>query len=258
MIRVLVLLILISVIFCEEQIVSLVGIEDGYEANHFAFTVIPENDAILPLVQPLIDQGVFRMLFSGEDSLFVSDDGEIIDEIQRAQFFRAYTMVVNDNVVWTITGDTFTGSGSIDLTYGLFEFGYSYYGPISPEEIFHSVYTENALQIVEDAYGHFFIPDMNVDTIVCLVPGQVYQMFILDDVEFYFSFAPCDSCYLDMYGGDANYDYIVDVLDIVFVVSGILDEIDFPYFVECIVDLNSDDEIDIFDVLAMVEIIMGY
>jgi hypothetical protein len=54
--------------------------------------------------------------------------------------------------------------------------------------------------------------------------------------------------------GDFNYDFIINVIDIVYIINSILNQE--VYHSNCSLDLNSDDEINILDVLILIDIIL--
>lgn len=92
-----ILIFLISLFFSEEQIITLNGFEDVLYPNHFAFCVIPYNDSMIDIIQPLIDSEIFIVIKSGEDSLYYNDDGNLIDQIGQVEYFKPYTIYVSEH-----------------------------------------------------------------------------------------------------------------------------------------------------------------
>ena len=70
------------------------------------------------------------------------------------------------------------------------------------------------------------------------------------------NFGVCDSCATGLLG-DANYDGFIDVLDVVLVVSLIVNETITSELETCISDLDLNDEINVIDVVALLQLIIN-
>ena len=70
------------------------------------------------------------------------------------------------------------------------------------------------------------------------------------------NFGVCDSCATNLLG-DANYDGFVDVLDVVLVVSLIVNETITSELETCISDLDLNNEINVIDVVALLQLIIN-
>ena len=116
--------------------------------------------------------------------------------------------------------------------------------PIDTSYLIDSGYLYNNLDIIYDganpdigAYEH------NGDY---WVPGITWD---LND-EFGENFLIPDSLYM---GGDANQDGIINTLDIILIVNHIINE----YYIGENSDINNDSNIDVFDIIAIVQIILS-
>ena len=70
------------------------------------------------------------------------------------------------------------------------------------------------------------------------------------------NFGVCDSCATNLLG-DANYDGFIDVLDVVLVVSLIVNEAITSELETCISDLDLNNEINVIDVVALLQLIIN-
>ena len=70
------------------------------------------------------------------------------------------------------------------------------------------------------------------------------------------NFGVCDSCATNLLG-DANYDGFIDVLDVVLVVSLIVNETITSELETCISDLDLNNEINVIDVVALLQLIIN-
>lgn len=244
----------ISLIFSETQTMHL----QPWMINLEAFYVIPENPELTSIFQPLADDGIdVSIEFNGNVLDYTESTGWVGEDIV-AEPYKCYriTLSITSPYDLVITGALVQTPFEIEFTAGNNHFGYSLPIEQHPNNFLEGLFTQAGILLVTNDYGGFYAPEMGVNTIGCLSPGDGYNIETYNEGLLIADFYSCEDCLIVENWGDLNLDGSINILDIIHLVNAIIEN-DIPDDLECLYDPNSDGEIDILDIVHIINYIVG-
>jgi|GEM_PF-537475 hypothetical protein len=223
-----------------------------FQNNRVSFYVLPEDSDIQSIFQPLIDSNQLEFIFEGvtENSFTLIEDNWV-NEIGDIDPRYGYLIWVNTEAVITIDGLLVELPLELSLSTEPSLIGYPMNVPQSIEYVFASLLDYNLIQLIENSYGQFYLPEQGVNTIGDLQPGEAYTITLNEASTFMFC-SPGTVC--DCEVGDVNGDGAIDILDFSWLMNLIYADADMTPEILCSSDIDLDGIITVADVTSILYI----
>ncbi|NQU68304.1 MAG: hypothetical protein HQ510_10210 [Candidatus Marinimicrobia bacterium] len=260
----------------DELIIQLINLTSG-GTNWVSFFIIPEINNIQTVFQPLIENSNLISITGSNGGVLYFYNSEWVNSIGGIDPGEVYTVHVNSNTQLQVLGELNPLPVSITLNEGANLVGYPMSTTQSVVSIFQSFIDDNVITTITNNNGDMIVPEYNFEGFEELLSGQGYQVSVNTPIVVHFCEAPTEcnpvvygcineeAANYDLYAtiddgscemcmpGDVNGDEVFDVLDVVAIVSIILNS--GPY--NSCADINGDGNIDTLDIIPIINFMLG-
>ncbi len=163
----------------DERILAL---ESGW--SMISLNIIPDELEIIPLMQPLVDEGVLNIIKDGQGRFYSPEND--FNNIPGWASSKGYQINLSEAFEFTVEGVSIAADEPIPLSDGWNMAAYYPHAPLDAMVALENIV--DVLEIAKDGYGQFYLPEFGFSNMGDMSEGNGYQLKVTGNVELVYNF----------------------------------------------------------------------